>query len=135
MLPPPISWLYNHMEDNHPAFAFLEESLTISRQLDDKMLQAFARDALTDIRWRFGDFDKARTLYAVSWQLYHMEVMYAKSDYLWLRQDGCMLIMGIIKKWRHCWARDSPSWRVYLVCMAVVGATMPWLAYYSSRVK
>jgi len=63
-------WLYNHIEDNRPAIAFLEESLTISRQLDDKMLQAIALDTLADIGWRLGDFDKARTLYAESLQLY-----------------------------------------------------------------
>jgi tetratricopeptide (TPR) repeat protein len=34
------------------------------------MLQAIALDTLADIGWRFGDFDKARKLYAESLELY-----------------------------------------------------------------
>jgi predicted ATPase/transcriptional regulator with XRE-family HTH domain len=63
-------WLYNHIENNRPAIAYLEESLSISRQLNDEMLQAIALDTLADIGWRFGDFDKARKLYAESLELY-----------------------------------------------------------------
>lgn len=63
-------WLYNHIEDNHPAVAFLEESLSISRQLNDELLQAIALDTLADIGWRVGDFEKARNLYAESLEFY-----------------------------------------------------------------
>jgi len=62
--------LYNHGEDSQTAIAFLEESLSIARQLNDETWQANALDTLGDVGWRFGDFEKARAYYAESLDLY-----------------------------------------------------------------
>ena len=63
-------WLYNHGEDSQTAIAFLEESLSIARQLNDETWQANALDTLGDIGWRFGDFEKASAYYAESLELF-----------------------------------------------------------------
>jgi tetratricopeptide (TPR) repeat protein len=48
----------------------LQESLAISRQLNDEICQANALDTLGDVSGRFNDFAKARAYYAESLELY-----------------------------------------------------------------
>ena len=63
-------WLYNHVDDDKTATALLQESLAISRQLNDEICQANALDTLGDVAGRFNDFTKARAYYAESLELY-----------------------------------------------------------------
>jgi predicted ATPase/DNA-binding XRE family transcriptional regulator/Tfp pilus assembly protein PilF len=63
-------WLVNHGNDDQAAIALLQESVAISRQLNDELCQANALDTLGDVAWRNGDFAKARDYYAESLELY-----------------------------------------------------------------
>ncbi len=63
-------WLYNHGDDSQTAIALLQESVAISKQLNDVTCQADALDTLGDVGWRFGDFANARGYYADSLELY-----------------------------------------------------------------
>lgn len=63
-------WLYNHGDDDQTAIALLQESVAISRQLNDEICQANALDTLGDVATRFNDFAKARAYYAESLELY-----------------------------------------------------------------
>lgn len=63
-------WLHNHIGDGQTAIPFLEESLSIARQLNDETWQANALDSLGDVFWGYGDFQKASANYAESLELY-----------------------------------------------------------------
>ncbi len=63
-------WLYTHRGDSLAAIPFLEESLSIARQLNDETWQANALDTLGDVFWGLGDFNKAKAYYAESLELY-----------------------------------------------------------------
>jgi hypothetical protein len=62
--------LYNIGDDEQTATRLLQESLAISRQLNDATCQANAPDTLGDVAWRFGDFPKAKAYYAESLELF-----------------------------------------------------------------
>ncbi|RPI82165.1 MAG: helix-turn-helix domain-containing protein [Chloroflexi bacterium] len=66
-------WLVNHGNDSQTAIRLLQESVVISRQLNDVVCQADALDTLGDVFWRHGDFAKARDCYAESLELYRKE--------------------------------------------------------------
>ena len=57
-------------DDEQSAIALLQESVAISRQLNDELCQADALDTLGDVAWRFGHFAEARDYYAESLELY-----------------------------------------------------------------
>ncbi len=65
-----VGWLYNHGDDDKTAIRLLQESLAISRQLNDETCQANVLDTLGDVAWRFGDFPKAKAYYAESLELF-----------------------------------------------------------------
>jgi len=62
--------LYNIGDDEQAATRSLQESLAISRQLNDEVCQANALDTLGDIAWHYGDFPKAKAYYAESLELF-----------------------------------------------------------------
>jgi predicted ATPase/DNA-binding XRE family transcriptional regulator len=63
-------WLYNHGEDKQTAILLLQESVAISRQLNEEICQANALDTLGDVACRFGDFAESRDYYAESLEIY-----------------------------------------------------------------
>jgi predicted ATPase/transcriptional regulator with XRE-family HTH domain len=62
--------LYNHGDDEETVSRLLQESLALSRQLNDEICQANALDTLGDVAWHFGDFSKAKAFYGESLELF-----------------------------------------------------------------